>query len=52
MKLAHALWFAFVATILGAPAWAAQDDSNHPAAAAIAPDSKALPGKPSVVHHK
>lgn len=48
MKLAHALSFAFVATILGAPAWAAQDDSHNPAAAAIAPDSKAVPGKPSL----
>ena len=48
MKLTHALSFAFVATILGAPAWAAQDDSHNPASAAITSDFKAVPGKPSL----
>ena len=48
MKLAHALSFAFVATILVAPAWAAQDDSHHPTAATTVPASKGMPSKPSL----
>lgn len=48
MKLAHAILFALAVSTIGAPAWAAQGDSHHPAAAATAPASKAMQDKPSL----
>ena len=49
MKLARSLPLALAIAAIGAPTWAAQDDQHpavhHPAGAASAPASKAMPGK-------
>ena len=48
MKLAHSLSPALAISTMGAPSWAADADdhqAHHPAGAASAPASKAMPGK-------
>lgn len=48
MKLAHSLSLALVISAIGAPGWAADADehqAHHPAGAASAPATKAMPGK-------
>ena len=48
MKLAHSLSLALVISTVGAPGWAADADehqAHHPAGAASAPATKAMPGK-------
>ena len=48
MKLAHSLSLALAISTMGTPSWAADADdhqAHHPAGAASAPASKAMPGK-------
>lgn len=48
MKLAHSLSLALAISAVGAPGWAADADehqAHHPAGAASAPATKAMPGK-------
>ena len=48
MKLAHSLSLALAISTVGAPGWAADADehqAHHPAGAASAPSTKAMPGK-------
>ena len=48
MNLAHSLSLALAISTMGAPAWAADADdhqAHHPAGAASAPATKAMPGK-------
>ena len=48
MKLAHSLSLALAISTVGAPGWAADADdhqAHHPAGAASAPATKAMPGK-------
>ena len=48
MKLAHSLSFAVVISTVGVPGWAADTDehqAHHPAGAASAPATQAMPGK-------
>ena len=48
MKLAHSLSLALVMSAIGAPGWAADavgHQAHHPAGAASAPATKAMPGK-------
>ena len=48
MKLAHSLPLALAISIVGAPGWAAdagEHPAHHPAGAASAPATKAMPGK-------
>ena len=48
MKLAHSLALALAVATVAAPAWAADEDehkAHHPAGAASAPATRAMPGK-------